>query len=176
MGIVGDERADKEAKAAAESGIVIHNKVEHNQLSSYLRNTYNYLDKEFLNSSNVRAEKSFFDNFAHFNIKFFGKLSLIRRESSKIIRLVAGYSFTGHYLHRIGLRESPECECRNSDQDINHIFLQCRLLENQRSLLFNSLIKLRVFPPYSMIYLLSILDDNIAKLLLKFLHGTDLNL
>lgn len=176
VGVAGNERADKEAKEAAESGISINNKVDYNQLISSLKVKYLELDKEFLSYLNIKAGKDFFRNFSEFDIKFFRGLSLLSRESSVIIRLVTGYAYTGYYLYRIGVRNSPACECGSKIQDINHIFLSCNLFENQRRLLFKNLINLKVFPPYSMISLLSILDDKIAKIIIKFVHNSKINI
>lgn len=165
----GNERADVEAKVAAESGVELSNKVDYNQLIAHLTGEYSNIDRRFLDSLNGSAGKNFRENFSHFNIKFFRKLSLIKRESSIIIRLIAGYSYTGHYLYRLGLRDSPACECGYEDQDINHIYLQCNLYDDIRRILFRDLSKLKCYPPYSMTYLFYILDSKIAKSILNFI-------
>lgn len=176
IGIVGNEKVDKEAKLAAKAGLNLNNKVDYNQLVSSLKENYVSSDSEFLKYLNRNAGKSFFENFEDFDIKFFRKLNLISREASIIIRMVTGYAFTGHYLYRIGLRESPACECGEEDQNLNHIFLKCILLESHREILVKELIKLKIFPPYSMNFLLNILNEKIVRIFLKFIHSTNINL
>lgn len=176
IGIAGNERADREAKLAATSGLVVNNKVDFNQLISSFKDYYISCDNEILNYLNKNAGKSYFDNFASFNLKFFRKLSLVNCKTSIIIRLISGYAYTGHYLFRISVRDSPACECGYEDQNVNHLFLQCKLLDAYRVILLKELIKIKIFPPYSMNYLLGILNEKIVGILLRSIHSTEMNL
>ena len=52
---------------------------------------------------------------------------------------------TGHgtraYLHRFKIQEEEECPCKKGDQTIGHLLSHYTLLQRQRELLRNSVIK-----------------------------------
>ena len=43
------------------------------------------------------------------------------------------------YLNRINRRESPRCDCELGNQTLNHVLLECPLLQNERDWMRNAL-------------------------------------
>jgi len=60
--------------------------------------------------------------------------------------MVTGNENTKAYLHRFKLIENATCPCNNGDQTIDHLLHQCTLLQTQRELLRNNVLKSRKWP------------------------------
>lgn len=146
VGIDGNERADREAKEAALSGVNINNKIDYLQLAASMFTLYGIMDDAFLNSLNTSAGKFYFENFKHLNLTIFIDLSLNRKKASIIIRLISGYSFTGSYLFKMGIRDTPSCDCEALCQDVNHLLFESKNFDEHRFSLYKNLIELKVFP------------------------------
>lgn len=167
---------DAEAKAAADSGQSINNKVDYLQVTANLTHEYKELDDIFLNTLNSNAGKWFIDNFKHFNIGFFRGSDLNRKDACLIIRLIAGYALTGYYRFRMGRRDSPTCECGAPIQDLNHLFFECLNLTQHRRKLYSNLLRLEVPTPLSIITVLNNIDVKTCETLIKFIEDTKLKL
>lgn len=176
VAINGTERADREAKEAADSGLRVNNKIDYVQLIFSMSSIYDRMDESFLNSLNTNAGKFYFENFKHFNLKLLRDLSLNRNESCKIIRLISGYVFTGSYLFKMGLRENPLCECGALCQNLNHLFFECKNLDETRQSFYNNLLKMEIFPPYLVMFIIGIINKKIIKIILSFISNANLNL
>lgn len=50
------------------------------------------------------------------------------------------------------------------------------MLEPHRQKMYEELIKMEIFPPFSVLYILSIVDAKVAKVILKFISNANLNL
>lgn len=94
----------------------------------------------------------------------------------KVIRIITGYAFTYSYLHKIGLKNSPICDCGFPIQNINHIIWACPNFQTQRVSFIATLMNNNLFPPYSIHSLIARLDENSAKALSKFLNSSNLKL
>jgi hypothetical protein len=55
-----------------------------------------------------------------------------RKNRSTIGRLRTGHENVNRYLHRIGKRESAECECGEGEQGVKHVLTECRFTEMKR--------------------------------------------
>jgi hypothetical protein len=55
--------------------------------------------------------------------------------------MVTGHRKTRAYLHRFKTTESATCPCNKGDQTIDHLLNQCTLLQTQRELLRNNVLK-----------------------------------
>lgn len=59
-----------------------------------------------------------------------------RKEINTLSRLRANHYNLAESLHRKGMTESPECECRRGVKDINHVIWNCdQYIEGRRRLL-----------------------------------------
>lgn len=99
-----------------------------------------------------------------------------RVDACRLIRIVTGYAFTNQYLHRIGARESSECEYGFDTQDLNHILWSCSRFNSQRDAFLVLLAREELFPPFSSNHLFAILNAKLAKYLTKFLNASSLKL
>jgi hypothetical protein len=55
--------------------------------------------------------------------------------------MVTGHGKTRAYLHRFKITEIATCPCNKGDQTIDHLLNQCTLLQTQRELLRNNILK-----------------------------------
>lgn len=175
MGVRGNERADSEAKVAVVSGQWVNNKVDYLQITSYLSQEYKDLDVAFVSTLNCGAGFWYIKDFTHFNIGFFRGSGLNRGDACRIIRMIAGYAFTGYYLFRINARDT-NCKCGAPVQDLNHLFFECSILSLPRNKMYSDLLKLEVATPFSIKHILSIINVKISKVLIKFIGDANLKI
>ncbi len=55
-----------------------------------------------------------------------------RKLESAMIRAITGHNRLNHHMHKIGLQESPCCDCGNQRQTVRHILLECGDLTHHR--------------------------------------------
>lgn len=103
------------------SGLPINNRVDARQLVSFLTEDYSEGEESFLDSLNKNVGSFFMDNFIDYNLHFIQGFGLSRPDLCRLLRILTGYAFNNHYLCRIGVLESPACECGFMDQDLNHV-------------------------------------------------------
>jgi len=78
--------------------------------------------------------------------------------------MVTGHGNTRAYLHQFKTIENATCPCNKGDQTIDHSLNQCTLLQTQRELLRNNVLK-SVKWPFSK-------EELITKRLISFLIFT----
>ncbi|EED20341.1 reverse transcriptase, putative [Talaromyces stipitatus ATCC 10500] len=65
-----------------------------------------------------------------------------KRLASRYYQLKTGHAPIGTYLHRIGRRESPECQaCKEPHETVRHVFFECRGRRTGRRALYRALEK-----------------------------------
>lgn len=175
-GIKGNERADREAKEAAVAGIPIHNRVDFCQIVSSLVHNYEVLDDRFRDSLNQNAGIYYLQDPDRIDIGKINKLRLNRDDGCALSGVITGYAYTNHFKYKIGVSDSPGCECGYPLQDINHIFWNCQLNSGPRVDLINSLLKKNLFPPFTIKHVLAVLDIDIARAIIKFIRMSKLTL
>lgn len=52
--------------------------------------------------------------------------------------MVTGHGNIKSYLHRFKLIESPKCPCGHNDQTVDHLLLECALLQKERDCLISA--------------------------------------
>lgn len=176
VGVRGNERADSEARDAATSGLQINNRVDYIQVTSHLKQEYKSLDAAFVSTLNSGAGVRYTKDFSHFNIRFFRVLDISRRDACRIVRMIAGYAYTGYYLFRSNARDNPNCDCGAGIQDLNHLFFECQLLSRSRSKLYDDLLKLEMVTPFSIKSVLYSINVKICKVLIKFIDDAKLKI
>jgi len=60
--------------------------------------------------------------------------------------MVTGHGKTRAYLHRFKIIENATCSCNKGDQTIDHLLNLCTLLQTQRELLRNNVLKSGKWP------------------------------
>jgi hypothetical protein len=55
--------------------------------------------------------------------------------------MVTGHGKTRAYLHRFKIIENATCPCNKGDQTIDNLLNQCTLLQTQRELIRNNILK-----------------------------------
>jgi hypothetical protein len=55
--------------------------------------------------------------------------------------MVTGHGKTNSYLHRFKIIEAPTCPCGTRDQDTDHLLFECKLLNKERNILKQAILK-----------------------------------
>jgi hypothetical protein len=90
--------------------------------------------KEWGNCKKAAITKQFFPN-----VRDSVKLNI--SVNPNITVMVKGHGKTRAYLHRFKIIGNVTCPCNKGDQTIDHLLNQCTLLQTQRELLRNNVIK-----------------------------------
>lgn len=78
--------------------------------------------------------------------------------------------------YKVGISDSPDCECDLAVQDMDHIFWSCHLNSDPRKILINALAKKDIFPPFSVKHVLALLDVDVARAVIRFIRMANLSL
>lgn len=90
-------------------------------------------------------------------------------EITFINRLRSGHLCTNEYLNLIKAKNSPECECRQDIQDVNHIFFSCVLTRIESEDLCKFLKdEAKLPPPYDIRNITFSNEEKILKRITKF--------
>lgn len=98
-----------------------------------------------------------------------------RRHMTTIIRMRTGHCQTEEHLFKIGIKESPNCEC-GQVHSLDHIFFECPINMIPGMDLYQTLRKDGMRTPFSMGSVLANLNLFRMKSLLKFLNINKINL
>lgn len=98
-----------------------------------------------------------------------------RRHITTIIRMRSGHCLTKEHLHKIGIKDSPYCEC-GQIQDINHIFLECPINRIPNLDIYRMAINKNICAPLSMTNILGNLDPSIIRTLIKYITHNKIDL
>jgi len=90
--------------------------------------------KEWENCTNAAITKQFFPNVRD-------RVKLNISVNPNFTAMVTGHGNTRVYLHRFKIIENAACPCNKGDQTIDHLLNQCTLLQTQRELLRNNVLK-----------------------------------
>ncbi|KYN04625.1 hypothetical protein ALC62_04497 [Cyphomyrmex costatus] len=171
VGIEGNEMADRLAKLAAKSGMIINNKLSFSEILSNRHRQYGELDKQFVDSVSPGTGSYYMEKFQNVKVAPIRKImrNNKRLKWSLISRTICGYTFVQRRLFRLNLADSPICDCGESPQDINHIAWSCPCLVNPRKDLIRVLRECKLLQPFSIEYLIGNMNNKIACALSKFL-------
>ncbi|GJQ66528.1 hypothetical protein Trydic_g4514 [Trypoxylus dichotomus] len=130
VGTQGNERADelaKEAAADADDGTLLAYAFasEKTVKSAIAKESQREWQTRWENAANGRWTKRFIGD-----ANKFGKLGVAL--SYQATQLVTGHGNFGAYLHRIGRRDSADCECGGEDT-AGHVLFDCPYTEDWRS-------------------------------------------
>ena len=138
MDIVGNERADEEAKKAARGKGNLGKSYGHRMLKSSRNQAINAsIANEAKKEWEKGETKEKFQRIIRSNPKYTGPKYYNQvnsmRQVSWLIRLRTGHIPLNQYLHRFNIIESPKCECGQGVETITHYILQCKRYIEQRS-------------------------------------------
>ena len=142
VGIMGNELADKIAKAAATDN---ENTITYNII---LKSTlYKELEdemiikwqKEWEESPKAALTKQFFPSISD-------RIKAKIKVTPNFTALVTGHVKTRSYLHRFKILESLTCPCGNEEQPTDHLIYRCILLQQPRETLKRETTKQGIWP------------------------------
>ncbi|XP_036142157.1 uncharacterized protein LOC118645386 [Monomorium pharaonis] len=174
--ISGNEIADNAAKDGALIGEPIDNKIAFSEALASLRSNYNQMKEDYMESINIGTGNYYMYNFSDVNIAKVAKYKLDRKELCLLIRIITGYPFTNSVKFKFGLVDSPECNCGELIQNLNHILWACPLYNEARNTLYSKLFNYKCYAPFTIESLISMISERIAKAVIKYILEIDLKL
>jgi len=137
VGIVGNELADRLAKAAAcdSDAKIVFNRLPLSTLISKIEEeTQLKWQNELEECAKAGITKEFFPT-VHDRQKLKIDITPI------LTAMVTGHGKTRAYLHRFKILDNANCPCGNGDQSVDHLIYQCSILHTQREILKSNVIK-----------------------------------
>lgn len=137
VGIMGNELADKLAKAAAEDEELqsVYNKIPKSTIKTKIQETgYHQWQNRWSSTNKGALSKSFFPSIKE-------RLKIKLPLTSDFTAIISGHGKTKEYLHRFHIIEDPTCTCNNTRQTVNHLIYECPDTRQQRSVLISEIQK-----------------------------------
>ncbi|XP_044759296.1 uncharacterized protein LOC123317016 isoform X3 [Coccinella septempunctata] len=133
--------------------------------------------EDFLKSCISRGRiYSLYVNHHNFPLSpWFSKIDKPRRFLIAVLRLKSGHCLTPAHLHRIGVRDSPNCDC-GALGDIPHIFLSCEKHVVRTKLLYDKLSVLDFPLPLNIYDAIFSTKLEVLELLMQFVRECGLTL
>jgi hypothetical protein len=141
-GIVGNELADRLAKAAASDSAanIVFNRLPMSTLISKIEEeTRQKWQKEWEECPKARITKEFFPTVRD-------RQNLKIDITPTLIAMVTGHGKTRAYLHRFKILEHANCPCGNGEQTVDHLIYQCSILHTQRETLISKVSRYENWP------------------------------
>lgn len=98
-----------------------------------------------------------------------------RRHITTIIRMRTGHCLTNEHKFRIGLSDTPQCEC-GQVEDLNHLIFDCPINEIPDFDLYRELVTCNIPTPINIGTLISDLNLEASIVLARYLKGINLRL
>ncbi|XP_036142787.1 uncharacterized protein LOC118645566 [Monomorium pharaonis] len=174
--IIGNENADNAAKEAALIGEIVDNQITYSEVVSSLKNSYAQINSNYTNSINIGTGNYYMNGFVNINVNTISKFGLSRKQQCILIRMITGYPYTNSVKKKFGLRESMEYECGFEVQDSNHLFWACPNYNDSRRILYGKLLKYKCQTPFSIEYVMSVINKNIAKAMVNFVDASNIKI
>ena len=168
-GICGNESADTLAKSATEVKTSSALKIPFTDLKEQTKCIIKNNTRKFITEENASKGTEYITYFHNNTTKpWFYKKKLPRKIITTINRCRSGHYSLASSLAKIGLASNSKCECGNELQDINHIFWQCPLYNQQRHDFVTNLNHMYIFLPNSCSSLLYKPTSKLCKLIYSF--------
>jgi zinc-binding in reverse transcriptase len=169
-GIEGNEKADTLAKIGKNLNVPLQFKADKKDILPVLKKNLNLAYKQqwermYTKKGNyTRIQPEFvgapwFQKFPHMD----------RRHITTIIRLRTNHCRTAYHLNKIGIKESPLCEC-GQIETLQHIFFECPINIHNSFDLYRELININEETPISLQSLLSKLTVRKINVIMKFIY------
>uniref|UniRef100_A0ABD2XN55 RNase H type-1 domain-containing protein n=1 Tax=Trichogramma kaykai TaxID=54128 RepID=A0ABD2XN55_9HYME len=173
IGITGNENADTAAKAAAESGSINQAEIPYSDIFSVIKQKCISEDQEKIVNMAQNKGQLYFNIFYKKNAQpWFSEFKYLnRRAIVSINRIRCNHTSLKADLHRFKIIESSLCDCDGkSEQNIEHIFWQCKKCTKERKELVSQLNSLNYFEPFNLRALLAKNDTNIIYAISSFIN------
>ena len=142
-GTFGNELADKLAKDAAREpeATISYNKIPKSNIEMELKEAgIQKWQQEWEKTNKGAITKLFFPSIEQ-------RLKMKLNLTPNLTAIITGHGLTRSYLHRFNITDNPTCPCNNEAQTIDHLIYQCPLVEKERNILRNQVIKAGCWPP-----------------------------
>ena len=130
-GILGNETADKLAKAAARcsSSDIAYRRIPVSSVYEELqKDSIQKWQNEWDHCTKATTTEQFFPSVEQ-------RLNRKLRITQNVAAMLTGHGKTRAYLHCFNIRDNATCACEKGDQTIDHLIYNCTLLETQRRIL-----------------------------------------
>lgn len=173
-GIPGNEKADNKAKEMT-------NDIPDNQIKIPLEDMkVTIMEWAWKNSNRQMKMEGNVKGIKYFKLKinnegkrkpwFYKMHNLERGSITTLNRIRANHYNLAESLHRKGMIDSPNCECGEGIEDINHIIWHCKNYENEREILKNNLGRRGVREGEDIIERINENEPVIGRLLIGYLN------
>lgn len=176
--IKGNEMADTLAKKSLDLDHINFNLVEYRNILPNIKSDIYELWEEEWRELCVLKGQHLYRLLDHFPKKpWFSESQLNKSKLSTYSRLRIGHCYSKDHLNRIGLVESPLCDC-GAVANLNHIFFECAINKGVRDKFYIDIIK--CFNPLAMVLNLNCIlretADCVVLLVCKFLKDINCKL
>lgn len=168
--ILGNDKADMLAKSGIDSNRLIKSKIDANNiLPTVKENLWLQWQREWkqIGITKGRWYVGLQPDFP--KITWFSKLPFIsRKHICTIIRIRTGHALTNQHKYKIGVVDSPYCEC-GQIEDLNHIFFDCPINVLPDFDIYKSLISCKIPTPIDINTVISNLNFQASAVITTFL-------
>ncbi|XP_076282897.1 uncharacterized protein LOC143210184 isoform X1 [Lasioglossum baleicum] len=148
-GIKGNEEVDTSAKLGTTSDYTENMKVPFTDFKElHKRNMWREFGNKLLVEFNNKGQLYYEKYYEPKRKPWFYNQRLTREIVVRFNRLRSNHYNSNESLARLGIIDSPKCECDAPYQDINHILWHCPKYRDERQVLFRNLINAKWKPPY----------------------------
>lgn len=173
-GITGNEIADSFAKDSIQTGTLEHYYVLSQDLLSWAKVLLNKAWNNAWSRSLRQKGRHYGDIQPEISVRpWFSRFRNIDKQtSSTICRLRLGHTCSPEHLFKIGVRDSPMCDCGQEEGSLDHIFFNCPLLVSS----LYDILPSNIPKPINLKSLLTRVHSSFVKSLAKFIHTNNIRL
>ena len=170
VGIQGNEYADKLAKGGAGWPYLSNVDIPSSDLVSLFKSKCNEKNIEKLKEISLVKGTFYFKNFFSTSKRpWFCSFKVHRKVVSVINRIRSGHTRVKTDLYKYKIVNSSLCDCGEFDETVEHIFWQCNRHEIIRGKMVRRLRRLKIYGPYSIINILSEINDKTLAVISDFI-------
>ncbi len=176
-GIVGNEKVDRLAKEAATTGDIL-NYATFNDSSVYFKQKMrkNWVDEWGKYCESSSNHYCLIHPTIPHSIFHIDHTKTDRNFITTITRMKLNHGKFPAHLWKIGLRNTAQCDCNQGDGDLNHILFNCNNYRHEQHLLLESLVRLKINLPTSVVELLSLNNMKILRTIFNYLKNINLQI
>ena len=171
IGITDNETVDHLAKAATEIDPTVKT-ILYSDLRNSIKNKAKLSTVRKIEQLGLSKGVFYFENYHNNRTKpWFYNRNIDRELINTINRCRSGHINLKESLFKINVVQDTLCECGMSDENLNHIIWQCKLYDQQRSILLNKLLKHNLVVPLDIRNFLIEPNVKIMRYILKFFQN-----
>ena len=156
LGIVGNEKSDELAKKGTQKEMLNFSEVPYTDLFEILRTSMLSQTKLTIEDQSKIKVIEYFGVYYNSCAKpWFHKYNLPRKIITTVNRARSGHYHLKESIAKIKVIDSPTCESGKLPQNLNHILWPCDLFDIQRSIFLRKLRKIKMYPPLSIVVIIT---------------------